>query len=82
MRGLPHSLHVVQEGNNPAELAKSLSETAVTEVSQSVLSVSALHSFIACNLMYSRREHYLLNLPTCFMAGSTCQGQEAEEGHS
>ena len=38
--GLTHPLHVVQEGNDPAELAKSLSETAVTEVSQNSLSVS------------------------------------------
>jgi len=40
MHGLPHSVHVVQEGNGPTELAKSLSETAVTEVSQNSLSVS------------------------------------------
>ncbi len=59
MRGLPHSVYVVQEGNDPTELAKSLSETAVKEVSQTFLSMSALPSFTACNLMHSRRKHYL-----------------------
>ena len=56
---VPHSVQVVQEGDDPAELAMSLPETAVKEVSQPSLSMSLLPSFAACNLMHSRREHYL-----------------------